>query len=191
MVQPIRDISPLPGRETHVGLLLAMLDDTTVEWRNELGRIGSDRVRWQPAEEAHSIGAVILHIADVEAFWLHEIAAGCPIPEPDVKLFLSRETQQYRGVWPKPPRKPLAWFYAQHDRIRARTHELLATMDDPEKLSFRGERPFTLRWLIYHVITHEAYHAGQAVLLASLFKGQLEARNALRLTKRYLRSKCE
>ena len=147
-----------------------MLDDTTAEWRRELGRVGADVVRWQPAENAHSIGALILHVADVEGFWLHEIAAGCPMPESDVKLFLSRETQQYSGVWPKPPRKPLSWYYAQHDRIRARTRELLSSMDKPEKRCTRGTRELTLRWLIYHVITHEAYHAGQAVLIASLYK---------------------
>jgi len=29
----------------------------------------------------------------------------------------------------------------------------------------RGEREFTLSWLMTHVIVHEAYHGGQAILL--------------------------
>ena len=37
-----------------------------------------------------------------------------------------------------------------------------------------GEVEFTLRWLLHHVITHEAYHGGQAVLL-SIMKQKLGA----------------
>ncbi len=170
MPRPPLDIPPHEGRETQMGLLLAMLEETTREWRNELGRVGQDAVVWQPAENSHSIGALILHIADVEGYWLHEVAAESPMPESDQNLFLSEETQQYKGFWPKPPRKPLSWYYEQHDRIRARTLELLACMDDPAKPCRYRTREFTLRWLIYHVLTHEAYHGGQAVLLASLHR---------------------
>lgn len=147
-----------------------MLDDTTAEWRREMGRVAQRTVIWQPAENSHSIGALILHIADVEAFWLHEIACGSPLPESEQQLLMSEETSQYSEVWPKPPNKPLAWYYDLHDRIRARTHELLADADDPLKACFRGTREFTLRWIIYHVAQHESYHGGQAVLLAALHK---------------------
>jgi uncharacterized damage-inducible protein DinB len=68
--------------------------------------------------------------------------------------------------WPAPPRQPLAWYLEQHDRIRARTHEILADFNDPAQEFQRKNDRVTLRWLLHHVIGHEAYHAGQVLLLA-------------------------
>lgn len=70
------DIVPVSGLNVQVGLLLAALDNTTTEWRQELGDVPDEAVVWQPFPGGHSIGALLLHMADVEAYWLHEIAAG-------------------------------------------------------------------------------------------------------------------
>lgn len=68
--------------------------------------------------------------------------------------------------WPTPPRKPLAWYLEQQDTIRTRTREIIRTLNDPEMAIPCKGQTFTLRWLLHHVLTHEAYHGGQAVLLA-------------------------
>ena len=70
------DVPPVEGLNPEVGLLLAMLDDGTREWRGELGEVPEEAAVWQPFPNGHSIGAVILHVAGVEAFWLHQVAAG-------------------------------------------------------------------------------------------------------------------
>ncbi|MCI2430864.1 DinB family protein [Candidatus Acetothermia bacterium] len=162
------DVKPVAGLDPQVGLLLTMLDDGTKEWREELGEIEvpDEAVIWQPFPQGHSIGAVILHIASVEAFWLQGVADGRPLSPEERKILLDDETDQYAIRWPTPPRHPLAWFYEQHDRIRKETHRTIQRLADPEHLGRRGERSYTLRWLLHHVITHEAYHGGQAVLLA-------------------------
>lgn len=169
------DVKPVSKLDPHIGLLLSMLDEGTWEWRDELaecGNIGTNMIRWQPFPEGHSIGAVILHIIDVEAFWLHELAAGQPVSAKDSKTFMSEETQQYAGRWPVPHKKPLKWYFEQHDRIRQKTHQFVKQINDPlhaytrPKTARRPQRTFTLRWILHHVITHEAYHAGQVLLLA-------------------------
>lgn len=161
-----RDVKPAAGLDPQVGLLLAMLDEGTKEWREELGEVPDEVVIWQPFPQGHSIGAVILHIADAEAFWLQEVADGRPLPEDLKKTLLSNETDQYAGRWPTPLRRPLSWFYEQHDRIRKETHRTIRKLANPEHLGRRGEHAYTLRWMLQHVITHEAYHGGQIVLLA-------------------------
>lgn len=148
-----------------VALLLAVLEDATREWREELEPVSDEELLRQPFPGGHSIGAVILHIADVEAHWLHEVAAGCTRTEEEVRTLLGDETDQYAVRWPTPPARPLLWYVALHDRVRARTRELIAPMDDLDQVGYRGGTPFTLRWLLAHVIEHEAYHGGQAVLL--------------------------
>jgi uncharacterized damage-inducible protein DinB len=170
MNESILDFQRQSEPNAPIGLMLAMLDETTRKWRREIGRVGRETVVWQPARDAHSIGMLILHIADVEAYWLHQVVSGQPLNELDLKLLLSDETRQYAGIWPSPPKKPLSWFYEQHDRIRARTHELLSVRDDATVLIMQGNRRITLRWLIHHIIHHEAYHGGQAVLLQSLHR---------------------
>ncbi len=166
------DILPVPSLDVQTGLLLAMLDDNTKDWREELGEVSQETLLWQPFPGGHSIGVLILHIADVEANWLHEVGAGQPQSEEELSRLLSAETQQYQLSWPTPPDHPLSWYYAQHDAVRARTHELVVALDDPEHLGikekYQGKKEFTLRWLLHHVLTHEAYHGGQAVLLSIL-----------------------
>lgn len=162
------DVPPVPGADVQIGLLLAMLGDGTKDWREELGEVSKEMVLWQPFPHAHSIGALILHIADVEAYWLHQIGAGQARSEEELARLLSEETQQYDLSWPRPPAQPLSWFFAQHDEIRARTRQIVATWDDPAHARPREDAEFTRRWLLHHVLTHEAYHGGQAVLLSIL-----------------------
>ena len=162
------DVPPVSGLDVQTGLLLAMLDDGTKEWREELGDVSNETALWQPFPGGHSIGTLILHIADVEAYWLHQIGSGQPRSEEELARLLSEETQQYQQFWPTPPARPLSWFLAQHDQIRVRTRRLVSGWDDPTDVRSRADQEFTRRWLLHHVFTHEAYHGGQAVLLAIL-----------------------
>ncbi len=172
------DLVPAEGLDVQIGLLLSVLDDVTNEWRGMLGDVPDEAVAWQPFPGGHSIGGVLLHIADVEAHWLHEVAAGQPRDPEELKTLLSEETQQGQVQWPTPPDKPLSWYYAQQDTVRARTSRFVASLNDPlhfgTRLHFdtRRETEFTLRWLLNHVISHEAYHGGQAVLLSLIHKRQ-------------------
>lgn len=169
------DVKPVPKLDPQIGLLLSMLDEGTWEWRDELeecGSISTDMIRWQPTPHGYSIGAIVFHMIEAEAFWLHELTAGKPLSPADVKLFMLEQIDQYAGRWPIPPKKPLKWYFEQQDRIRKKTHQFVKQLNDPlhtvkrPKTATRPQRTFTLRWILHHVITHEAYHAGQAVMLA-------------------------
>lgn len=172
-MEPIyRDVLPTEGLEVQVGLLLEGMEVTTREWREELGEVSEEALIWQPIPNGHSIGAILLHITDVEAFWIHQVAGGRVRTEEELKRLLSEETDQYRGRWPSPPKQPLSWYLAQMDEIRARTREVAQEINAPEKTGLLWEQVFTFRWLLHHVMTHEAYHGGQAVLLALLHNAQ-------------------
>ncbi len=162
------DVTPIEGIDPQLGVLLASLDEGTREWRGELGEQDQEAVVWQPAPGAQSVGALILHMVEAELFWLREVAAGEAVPPADYKAVMADQIDQYAGQWPSPPRQPLSWFFAKHDAMRGQTHAIVRRLNDPEhvgKRGERGERSFTLRWILQHVLTHEAYHGGQAVLL--------------------------
>ena len=164
-MQVVCDITPVETGDPGIGLLLAVLDDTTNEWRKYLGDVPDEALNWRPFPGGHTIGGLILHIADVEAHWLHEVAAGVVRDPEELATLLTEETQQGAVQWPDVPEKPLSWFFAQHGIIRRRTVQIVLGLESLTAIGRRDDEEFTLRWLLNHVISHEAYHGGQAVLL--------------------------
>ena len=171
------DLQPVPDLHPEIGRLLAMLDDNTVEWRRELAEIDvpQDAIGWRPFPKGYNIGAVMFHIAEAEIFWLHDIAAGQPMGEDWQRTFMVEAIDQYEFDWPTPPDEPLDWFYEQLDGVRAKTRELIGAINDPEHVCQRGDRSFTLRWVLHHVIQHEAHHGGQITLLGMAHKHRRNA----------------
>ena len=166
----IIDAAPFPGYQEPYGLLCAILQDGTNEWRWELDPdLSEDAVVWQPYPGTHSIGAVILHIAAVEIFWFERFALDLPADAEERKLTMADETDVDSWRWPEPPRKPIAWYFELHDRIRARTLEGIKKWPPADSTRDLHGNPRTMRWVLGHVIQHEAYHGGQAVLLNRLW----------------------
>lgn len=147
-----------------------MLDGTR-EWRGEMDPdLPVEAIVWQSHENAHSIGSVIMHIISVEVYWFEQFALGEAMSEEEKRLFLWEETDQDKGIWPPPPKEPLQWYFDLHDRVRARTMESVKRWGPPDKAIVRRDNEFTLRWVFGHVVQHESYHGGQAVLLQELWK---------------------
>lgn len=171
MSQP-HDLPTDASLNAEFALLLAMLDDNTVEWRRELAEIDlpEDAIGWRPFPTGYNIGAVMFHIAEAEIFWLHEVAAGQPMTDEWKATFMVEAIDQYEFQWPTPPAKPFEWYFEQLDRVRAKTHELMRAINDPDHVCRRGERSFTLRWVLHHVVQHEAHHGGQLTLLGMAHK---------------------
>ena len=165
------DARPLPGYEEPYGLLCAILQDGTNEWRWELDQdLGEDAVVWQPHPGMHSIGAIIFHIIGAEVFWFERVALDKPWDSEERKIIMADELDVDEWKWPTPPRKPISWYLDLHDRIRARTLESVKKWPAPDAaVDVHGE-PRTMRWILGHVIQHEAYHGGQAVLLNRLWR---------------------
>ncbi len=165
------DVAPMEGMHPQIGLMAAMLEDGTREWREEIGEVPDEAVAWQPHPGGHSIGAEILHIAEVEVWWIEVTTAGKEISEAEWKELRSKEIQQYKGQWPDLKPQPVAGLYAIHDRIRARTLETLKTLNEVESRRTRSKWDIevTVRWILAHVVQHESYHGGQAVLLKMMW----------------------
>ena len=167
------DTEPLPGYQEPYGLLCAILQDGTNEWRLELDRdLSNDAVVWQPYPGAHSMGAVILHIVEAEIFWFERFALQLPSSPEERKLLMVEDIDVDGGQWPAPPRQPISWYFELHDCVRARTLEGIKSWPAPDFARDLHGNPRTMRWVFGHVIQHEAYHGGQAVLLQELWKKQ-------------------
>ena len=166
----IRDVLPIEACNDEIGLLLGLLEAGTQNMRRELGEVDEEALLWQPYPNSHSIGAILIHVAACEAGWLHLVAAGQETPlDLEERMMGGPSIDQYAGLWPAPPRRPLSWYYEQHDEIRTRTIALVRELLNPDEVCsvvWSPNRSCTVRWILHHVIEHEAYHLGQAVLLS-------------------------
>ena len=168
MSKPHYDIAALPGYSEPYGMLLSILQDGSREWREELEDPAPELIVWQPYPKSHSIGGILLHIAEVESYWVEECSLGREIDPVEAKLYA--EIDQYGGSWPTPPLEPIGYYFDLLDKVRARTLESVKAFDSPEAVRERERETVSLRWVLAHVIEHESYHGGQAVLLQEMGK---------------------
>jgi uncharacterized damage-inducible protein DinB len=165
------DAKPLPGYDDPYGLLCAILKDGTNEWRWELDpKLSEDAIVWQPYPGTHSIGALVMHIVHVEIYWFETFVLGLPRNDEEMKLTMADTIDQDAWTWPEPPKQPIKWYFDLHDRVRARTLKGIRDWPSGDSTITRGSRQATPRWVLGHVIQHEAYHGGQAVLLNRLWQ---------------------
>lgn len=147
-----------------VGDLVTWWSRTTGMWRAELGNPCDEAVAWQPFHRSHSIGAILLHLADVEGRWMEECLAGRPRPEDELALLRSHDNKPHENSWVDPPEWPFSQYIEVLSWIRNRSISTLHQVGCPEFV-FEGPRgrcsvSDAVRFLCFH----ESYHAGQAVL---------------------------
>ena len=168
MAQKKYDIKP--SSKSEVALLLAMMGSTTKMWRGELRGMADAELRWQAAKGGHSIGMIILHCAIAEYWWIQGVAKGKKIDMKFINGLGYKRMDIANGVYGTPLRKPKAWYLKQMTDIRKRTKTALRGLKPAHIGVGRGGSKFTLRWILHHLIEHEAYHGGQMVLLRELYK---------------------
>lgn len=167
----LNDVAPLPGYQEPYGLLCAILQDGTNEWRWELDQdLPAEAMVWQAYPGGHSIGGCILHNVAVEVFWFEEYVLGEKMSAEERKLFQWDETEVDQWKWAVPPNEPLSWYFALMDKYRARTLESIKRWPAPDARIAGYGKERTPRWVFGHVIQHESYHGGQAVLLNRLWQ---------------------
>ncbi len=131
-----------------------------------------EQLSWQPYDGGNSIGTLLLHLAGTEAFWIRERLGGEK---------LSREEWAEYGMedYPKlksPDGKDVSYFFSKLDAMRENTRKALAgikaaDLDRVHREEFQGKSyTFSLRWILHHVVEHEAHHKGQIAILRRLGK---------------------
>ena len=166
---------PPPGFSPGIGRYAAQLAETRRELLRNLDGLSPDQLSWHPDEQTESIGTQLLHVAAIEWSWVFEEIFGRSGDDYDgweealpLRLGLSQVRDQ-----------PLAYYTDRLERVRA---EVLAALrgltdDDLPRLVRdssppAGEEPgshlYAIDWILFHLVHHEAHHAGQVELLVRL-----------------------
>ena len=156
----------MPPVLAEVATYINMLKQSTGEWRGMLGTdVTPEQISHQAYPGAHSIGAVLLHMADSEAIWTMEVLEGGAVPATLKEELLADQTDVWNGKWPVAPSEPLAYYYEKQDRVRENTLRVLAGLTDIDKEVTAWGNTFTIRWILGHIVSHDSQHGGQAILL--------------------------
>jgi uncharacterized damage-inducible protein DinB len=157
---------------TDLEMFLSALDSTTESWRLELGKVPDEWMTYQPRQGGHSLATVLLHMIAVEEWWIQEVAGGTPMSESRRRELLDNETNQDDGIWPDPPQRSLKSLCEMQDATRQVTKRVVAEIGNIEAVTTMtwddSRYEYNLRWILYHVAEHEAWHGGQLLLLADL-----------------------
>ena len=177
-----RHIAVPSGRSHAVRSFLAQLDDQSRLLLADLRGITAAELQWQPRRGTNTIGMLLAHIAIVEVFWL-QVAMERLSDAALEKVLGIGSDDDGMPIAPTagPPTvlkgRPLAYYAKLMARARAYAKRVLRGWTDAELERFvtrtrrNGEvTRQSLRWILYHVLEHQAGHYGQVLLLRHLYR---------------------
>ena len=155
---------------SEVDLLVAMMDATTKSWKDDLRGISDTEFRWQAKKGAHSIAMIILHCAMAEYWWIQSVTLGKDVDMKFINGLGYKKMDIANGIYGPPFKKPKAWYLKQMTDIRRKTKAAMKGLKSSHVGVGREGDTFTLRWVLHHLVEHEAYHSGQMTLLRELYR---------------------
>lgn len=166
-------LAPAHGVAREIGFYLAGLQEIRAQVRAMAGDLTQGELSARPIPEFNCIGAVLLHIAENDFWWVQSLAGGAEMTD-EIKAqiywdILDDEDFAARGYTAE-------FCLAEMTRISEGSKNTLAKFDDAdlEKLfAFDGRASrveVSLRWILHHLIDHEAHHKGQIALLKKLVR---------------------
>jgi uncharacterized damage-inducible protein DinB len=163
---------PAAGLTPGIGYYFSGMEEVRGQLRKAVAGIGTADIGRRAVPDTHSIGALVLHLGESEWFWMQCVLDGHQLNDDD------RQTPCWDAL--KDPDRVNSREYSaefcltEADKIREQSHTVLAKFndDDLERIfpfEWAGElHEQSLRWILHHLIDHEAQHKGQIMLLRRL-----------------------
>jgi len=153
-----------------------MLDDQLRRLHVFLEGWEVEHLEWQERPGRNTVGMILMHLAIVEAVWIHIGGGGKPVAREarvlatlGTGLDASGVPLKKRGKHPSNlAGRTLAEYLAKLERARAETRHQVAGWTDEsltDSVSAYGHT-FTRAWVLYHVLEHFAAHFGQIAMIA-------------------------
>jgi uncharacterized damage-inducible protein DinB len=161
-----------PQQADELTTLLAYLDYHRRTLVEKVSGLTAEQLARTLPPSSLTLGGLVKHLALVEDNWFVERMAGRPAPEPWARApFDDDPDWDFHSAGGHTP----AELVALYDDACARSRAVVAELGSPEARSARvrpltGE-PFTLRWLLLHMIEETARHNGHADLLREAIDG--------------------
>lgn len=171
MTSERKTLEPAAGLSTTIGFCLSAMDEVRQQLRETVGAMPAAAVNRLAVPGAHSIGALVLHIGEAEWWWMRCVIEGHQLTPAD-------RAQLYWDVLDDPDGFARENYSAQFcldeiDKLRASvTRRVLASFNDADLervFTYRDDKramvEVSLRWVLHHLVDHEAQHKGQILML--------------------------
>ena len=165
-IAEIRDAGRRSSAADHPGTIRAFYPFWDTQYRPFLIRaveaLPVDRFDWKPRPEVFTAHQVILHIAEVEVWWIGRIVEGGP----DVDWVVPHEDprQGWKGTYDAPDHASLlALLEKCHRPVQRWLERPAAELSRVIKYqpTEGPERRYTLHWILDHLQEHEIHHRAQ------------------------------
>lgn len=148
-----------------------MLRDVRDVTLKGVSKLSKDQLFTPPAVNEYPIGAYLMHLCECDIHWL-EVLSGESINE-------SCKQQCYFDKWfdpsgtPSPPSAPpdISEYAKSLHETRGMLLGYLTQLKDTDlessatMKSRKGDIEISKKWIVYHLIEHEAHHRGQMFML--------------------------
>ena len=167
-----RVLTPHPGLSTGIGYYLGGMEEVRRQVAVAVKTIPDDQIGNPPFLGAHSIGGLVLHIGEAEWFWMKMVVSGHQLTEEDKKapywdILDDVEAVARNGYTTE-------FCLKEIEKIRNQTRDVLFGYNDKDLerlITFERDgktTEYNLRWILHHLIDHEAQHKGQIFMLKRL-----------------------
>ena len=161
-----------PGLATNIGYYLSGMEEVRGQVIAAVKTVPDDLIGKPAFLGAHSIGGLVLHIGEAEWFWMKMVVSGQELTD-DVK------NAPYWDILDDLERVARNGYTAEFclseiEKIRNQTRDVLFSYNDKDLeriITFerRGQATeYNLRYILHHLIDHEAQHKGQIFMLKRL-----------------------
>lgn len=159
------------GFTPRIGTYVAQLEEVRERTRRYTDGLSPRQLAWHPGPDVESIGTLLIHIAAVEVSWIQEDLLRRPMGEEwkiafPIRFGLTQVSD-----------RPLEFFWDKLDTARVETRAALTNLTDVDldravvPLDQEGSTnpgQFTIEWILYHLVEHEAHHKGQIAVMKRL-----------------------
>ena len=161
-----------PKLDPRLSLLWWMLEDVRNVTLKGIEGLSKEQLFQPPIEGEYPVGAYLMHLAEAEVAWL-QILTGTKIDKVIKKRI-------YYDSWMDPSKsdaeRPKALLEINEyleaiKEVRELLKSYMSSLKDSDLDGFvvqqrkDGEHKILRKWIIYHLIEHEAHHRGQMMLL--------------------------
>ncbi|MGD9957820.1 DinB family protein [Nocardioides sp.] len=174
MTRVTRRLDP-PLAADEATTLLAFLDYHRDTLRRKTEGLTQEQLAMTLAPATLTLGGLLKHMALVESSWFSEVFLGEPMMEP----FASADWESDRDwEFTSAPQDSPGELRSLFDRAVARSDDVIRVALDlggldglSAKESRRAQQPYSLRWILVHMIEEYARHNGHADLIRESIDG--------------------
>src|SRR5215813_1449905 len=169
-----RTLLPHQGLSTGIGYYVSGMEEVREQVCKTIEGLSAEDIGRVPFLGANPLGALVLHIGEAEWWWMQCVVSGRQLTEQDKHAPFWDVLNDPIGFQNKG--YTAEFCIAEIQKIRNQTRDLLFTRSDKDLeqiITFErhGKKTeYSLRWILHHLIDHEAQHKGQILMLRRLME---------------------